>query len=63
MLSFFIFILSHISIYAHVFHFIEFIRPVCLPVEGDHKFMTGKKSLTLTGWGFIDAGRSKCRNK
>ena len=41
---------------------VEFIRPVCLPVEGDHKFMTGKKSLTLTGWGFIDAGLSKLFN-
>ena len=32
--------MNSISTFLYV---VEFIRPVCLPVEGDHKFMTGKK--------------------
>ena len=40
--------------YSFTSFFSGFIRPVCLPFNGDHQEMTDEVWLKLTGWGFVD---------
>ena len=52
----------HFYIYFwHCYFETEFIRPVCLPLEGDSNAMNDKAWLKLTGWGFLDAHESNAK--